>query len=309
LKHALVLLLLAAIPWPEVGKQVAAYLDAHPNAAANDVAKSVKGVTTGALQLDRATWLVSAEYPKNGTFFVVTRGGVLWDIKPLAQRHLAKRDEIGKWAWTGGGWGDGPLLPSIGAARASRSGHPRFYVDATADTDAGGTYAKQISVWEWNGREAVPLLIKSYATSIETGPDVLTSDLLTIRTKGSYKAFYSCGACVEPEQLWRISITPDGVRDLGRTDVVPELRRFDELVDRVIHHRSTAALATTAVVKLVRSRLDGDTLGMLGDFHVSRSGHGGVLYFDSDLLEGHALRLEIDGRPGKPYFTKANEGK
>src|SRR4029077_3482467 len=56
-----------------------------------------------------------------------------------------------------------------------------------------------------------------------------TSELLTIHTKGRFKSFYTCGSCVEPEMIWKLAITPDGVRDLGTTDVVPVLRRFDEL--------------------------------------------------------------------------------
>src|SRR6185369_15382752 len=110
--------------------------------------------------------------------------------------------------------------------------------------EIGGTYMQQISVWEWNGREAVPLFIKSYQRSFDTGGSDLKPDLVTLHTKGSFKTFYSCGSCVEPEMVWRIAITPDGVRDLGRTDVVPELRQFDELIDRIAHKKSAADLAS-----------------------------------------------------------------
>jgi hypothetical protein len=301
------LLLIAAISWTSVGDKAAAFLDAHPNADPAQLSAALKGdeLDVDALKLAPSVWLVAGSYPKNGTFFIVApdaqgRQRVQWDIKTLAQTHFARRDDIGKWAWTESGWGDGPLLPAIGIATASRAGHPRFYVDATSDADAGGTYAKQISVWEWNGHEALPLFIKSYRVSYDTGAGKIAPGLLTLHTKGEFKTFFSCGGCVEPEMVWRIEITPDGVRDRGTQDVVPELRQFDDLVDRIVHKRPTAKFASPSAVKALRDvLLDDETfpVGMLMDWKLTN----GVLRIDSDAINGNVLRLRIkDG-----YITLA----
>src|SRR5262249_27312945 len=155
--------------------------------------------------------------------------------------HYAKRDEIGKWVWIDYGYGDGPLSGTVAIARPNRNGNPRFYVPATTAADWGGTYSQQISVWEWNGHEAVPLLIKSYIVSFDTDADVKTPELLSIHTKGQFKSFFSCGGCPEPEMIWKIAIDPDAVHDLGTTDVVPALRRFDDLADCLMHDRDASA--------------------------------------------------------------------
>lgn len=298
------LLLAAAISWASVGDKAAAFLDAHPDAEPAQLSAELKAtdLDVDALKLAPSVWLVAGSYPKNGTFFIVVpdaqgRHRVQWDIKTLAQTHFARRDDIGKWGWTESGWGDGPLLPAIGIAIASRDGHPRFWVDATSDADAGGTYAMQISVWEWNGREAVPLFVKSYQTSFDTGPGEKTPELLTLHTKGAFKTFFSCGACVDPEMVWRIEIAPGGVHDRGAKDVVPELRQFDDLADRIVHKRPTANLASPAAVSAIRKRLDDDdtyALGMLTEWKLTKD----VLQLEFDK---GALRLRI--RDG--YFTLA----
>lgn len=297
------LLLAAAISWASVGDKAAAFLDAHPDAepAQLSAALKAKDLDIDALKLAPSVWLVAGSYPKNGTFFIVVpdaqgRHRVQWDLKTLAQTHFARHDEIGKWVWTESSWG-APLLPAIGIATASRDGHPQFWVDATYDADAGGTFAMQISVWEWNGREAVPLFIKSYQVSIDTGPGDKTPELLTLHTKGTFKTFFSCGACVEPEMVWRIEITPGGVHDRGTKDVVSELRQFDDLADRIVHKRPTAKLASPAAVSAIRKLLgDDDThaLGMLMKWKLTKD----VLQLGFD--EG-GLRLRI--RDG--YFTLA----
>lgn len=309
MKSAFAVLLFAALPWTTIGNETAAWFKAHPHADAAQLAAAVNRLdpklTTEALKLDRSTYVVSAKYETGGTFFVVGPD-LKWSVKTVARQHYPSRDDIGKWAWTGSGWGDGPLLPYLAAARASRSGHPRFVVAADTATEAGGTYMQQISVWEWNGREAVPLFIKSYQRSFDTGGSDLTPDLVTLHTKGSFKTFYSCGSCVEPEMVWRIAITPDGVRDLGRTDVVPELRQFDELIDRIAHGKSTADIASPQVIATLHPIVgDGDlSLGMLGDWHVTKTAHGRVLNITSDALDV-PWELVIEDRPDGPYFTKA----
>ena len=283
--------------WPLLTRWTNARLREHPK----DIARAVRELdptllTTSATQLRAGVYVVSATYPRSGTFFVVDGDHVAWDVKTPARVHLPKRDEIGKWAWLDYGYGDGPLSGVPQLARANRNGNPRFYVDANTAADWGGTYSQQISVWEWNGREAVPLFIKSYLVSFDTGGDDLTPDLLTIHTKGAFKTFYSCGGCPEPEMIWKIAITPDGVRDLGTTDVVPELRRFDELLDRLMHDKDASAFASPAVVAALKP-LPGDGVDMLSEWHVENH----VLTFSSDAVP--SIQLDFADHPDGAYFT------
>ena len=283
--------------WPLITRWTNACLREHPK----DLARAVKELdptllTTEAVQLRGGLYAVSASYPRSGTFFVVDHDHVAWDVKTVARPHLAKRDEIGKWAWIDYGYGDGPLLGTVYLARPNRNGNPRFYVDATTSADWGGTYAQQIGIWEWNGREALPLLVKSYLVSFDTGADAMKPDLLTIHTKGQYKTFFSCGSCVEPEMIWKIAITPDGVRDLGTTDVVPALRRLDELFDRLMHDKDTSDLAAPGVVKILKPLLTED-YSMLMDWHVADH----VLKFSSEGVG--PLELEFVDHTDGAYFT------
>jgi hypothetical protein len=282
--------------WPLLTRWTNAQLRTHPK----DLARAVRELdptllTTSATRLRDGVYVVSAAYPRSGTFFVVDGDHVAWDVKTPARAHLPKRDEIGKWAWIDYGYGDGPLRGVPQFARANRNGIPRFYVDANTAPDWGGTYSQQISVWEWNGRAAVPLFIQSYLVSFDTGADVMTPDLLTIHTKGRFKWFFSCGGCPEPEMIWKIAITPDGVRDLGTTDVVPILRRLDDLFDRVAHDRDASDFAAPPVVRSLKPLL-GKEPSMLMEWSVENH----VLKFSSEAVEAE---FDFVDHPNGAYFT------
>jgi hypothetical protein len=307
--------------WRMVGDSTAEYLHSHPEASAKEIAAAVEALNGGkcaenddpcasyqleaeALPLGGA-FVVSATYPQGGTFFVVDSTGVRWNIKDMAARHYAKRDEIGKWAWIGFGWGEGPLIPRLRPLAPMRNGHPRFCVDADTGTAIGGTFARQISVWEWTGREALPQFIRSYSISFETGAIEVKDDAIRIPIKGDYKTFYSCGQCVEPKVIWTLRITPDGVRDAGKTHVVPELEKVDELFDRILRKKSTKDLAAPRVATALRKLLAGfepGDIGMLGEWHVTDENGRHVLQFLADNIDCGPWRFEMERRAGGLYF-------
>ena len=184
--------------WTLVAHWVARYLDTHPSASARDIEHAIAALDRAAIcpkcshvyRLDgnavqliageRAAWVVSASFARAGTFFVLARDAsgpftLRWNVKDLATRHEAAHDEIGYWASNAFSWGDGPLVGRVGPIVSSRTGKPRFSVDAHAAAIAGGTFNNQISVWEWDGSNAVPLFIKSYAASFDTPPNRFTS--------------------------------------------------------------------------------------------------------------------------------------
>ncbi|MEA2236256.1 MAG: hypothetical protein QOC81_980 [Thermoanaerobaculia bacterium] len=317
-----------------VANWTASFLDEHPNASAAQVAKAVERLdperpcaktddrcaddyhlTSTAVRLNglpATTFAVAANYPRGGTFFIVAHADdghfqVAWNIKDLARRHYQSRDEIGYWAWTERGWGDGPLRGTIGALPRAASGHARFYVDAVAAAAAGGTYMSQFSVWEWSGSEARPLFIESYQVSFDTAPVTIKDGIISIPTKGTYKSWMTCGSCPEPHVLRRLRVSADGVHDLGRIDAEPEVRCVDELWDRLIHGRPAEGLATPAVnaalapiVQEIKrdAGLDLDnSLGMLEESKLSQEHGRRFLQIDADNLGGRILRFEI-GSPG-----------
>ncbi|MBV9186818.1 MAG: hypothetical protein JO093_14450 [Acidobacteria bacterium] len=316
--------------WRIAGDWTALYLNTHPSASPRDVVDAIHQLNRGgsgeydlraeAVSLsDRAAWAISASYLHAGTFFVVARdrGGpfaVRWNIKDAAARHYASRDEIGNWASYTSAWGDGPLIGRVGQLTPNRNGRPRFYIDAHAAAAAGGTVRQQISVWEWDGRTASPLFIRSYSTSLATAANTFSDRSITIRAKGDYKSFSSCGSCTEPEMTWQIRVTPDGVTNTPAEYADKELKASDELWDAVIHHRSTQSIALPNVVTVLR-RLTNEMiasspdrerlhlLGMLMKHDVTHSNGRTILALSADNLPCSSIRFEIEKRHGGLYFT------
>jgi hypothetical protein len=327
--------------WWIAGEWAAAFLNAHPRATARQLAGAIVALDpprrcadadgpcfdeyhlcAHAVRLDEdrgEAYAVDVNYPRSGTFFVIARDGrgpfhVAWTIKDLADRHYALRDDIGKWAWVDFPWNDGPLIGTVGALPKSGPGQGRFYVDASAAPLGGGTYPNQISIWEWNGREAVPLFVESYSVSFDTSPLAVHGGLLEIQTKGDYKQLSSCGMCPEPRVHWRLMVGPYGVRDLGRRHLVPELEQVDELWDRLVRGKPADTIAAPSVsraleplIREMRADAHSDrdlSLGMLGDWKVTTKNGRSRIDLDTDHLICNSLHFEAEPR-GPPYLTAA----
>jgi len=305
--------------WSAVAEWTSGYLDEHPAATAEPLASAVAELDPAHLSVTAvrltglpATFAVAANYPKSGTFFVIARAKdghfrPMWNIKDLARRRYASRDEIGYWAWNGNSWGDGPATGRVGPLPPSASGQARFYVDAVAAAEAGGTFRKQFSVWEWGGAVARPLFIESYQASFDTDPVTVGAGAVRIPMKGSYKSFSTCGACPEPRMLRTLRVAGDGVHDLGTVDAQPELRCVDDLWDRLIHSQDGGNLATPQVVAALRpvveeikrgagTRLD-VSLGMLEDSTIKEENGHRDLLVSADALDCKQLRFEIRASP------------
>lgn len=267
------------------------------------------------------TYVVSVNYPRMGTFFIVTKDdrgffSATWNIHDLALKHYSAKDEIGYWAFLNSiPYSDAPLVGSAYLLPPGKNGNARFYVDAFAALEAGGTGPKQISIWEYKGKTVEPLLIRTYSWSNDSGEIAFTDGELRIPTKGHYKTFFSCGMCTEPLEIWKISITPDGVFDLGKQDAIPELRLVDELWDRVIKHADVSEIATSAVAKTIHNLFESlkaeneqygkfDSLSMIGSYKVFDDKAGKHLYFQADNLNCNELRFIVKNRNGALYFSE-----
>jgi hypothetical protein len=255
----------------------------------------------------RAVYEESQSASATSTFFVVARdanGHFLpkWSIKPLAERHYRKRDEIGLWAFLGEcAYYCGPLLvQEVIFLPPSENGQPRFAIDASQATN-GNTLMKQLSVWQWNGTEAENLVIRSYKLYIDEDREIqLVGDLLSVPTKEETSSFSSFGCCAEPRGIWILRITPDGVRDLGHRFVQPQIQWADRLLAASRSNSPAAAnLASPSVLSyLWHTEFDDD---IIDQCHVLNSGKKGA--FEISFGEGVTLWLSYRLRNGQPYFT------
>lgn len=336
--------------WDLAGEWAADYIEMHPHASALELknifqgfAPEPKGVkskygdfleypnycfTGSAISIGPAIHVVKATYFRDsstGTFMVVARGGdghlhALWNIKDVAIKHYAQQDEIGRWAhlvsrhYYNGPLDVSKLLPIYPAA----NGHPRFAVDAYQSAD-GGTILAQLSIWEWDGLEAQPLLLQVYQYAADYGSLQFDGKTLRIKTKEEPETFFSCGMCPEPRGIWTLRITPNGVQDLGHRFQKPEFQWADELLLRAQNREDAKDLATQSAIEAVQAQIrerqkeiDAEPKepeekheteyywGMLGGLRVFQRGKEGSFQLDLDEAQ---FTFKYVMRGTEPYFT------
>jgi hypothetical protein len=186
-------------------------------------------------------------------------------------------------------------------------GDPRFLIDAMAFTRRS-EFSKQVSIWEWNGQEAIPLLIKTYRSTINTGEIGFDGTLLRIPTKEDYKTFFSSSMSSEAKVIWTVKVTPKGIEDLGKTHEDPELQWVDELWNRLLSGKNAEDLASSQVIgilkQIIREEKIDDSLGMLGSWKVEKRRKDTILRFTADDLVYRYLYFKIEKRNNRPYFSK-----
>jgi hypothetical protein len=262
--------------WTLVGAWTVTYLEETPHVTADDVTKKIeelRSVNAHTIQLvnePQPTYVISADFsvddfPVNGTFFIVTCSTdiphcqVAWHIKDLAQTHYASGDEIGYWAYFSFpfiGYGGGALIGYVSELPPSKAGNPRFYIEAIAAAH-GGTQSCQLSIWEWNGREARPLLIQNYQSTGDSGEVEFDGEFLKVPTKEQFKTTFTCGTCLTPRAIWTIRVTPDEIKDIGREYDVPELNIADELWARLLKSENADEIASPQVIEPLNQLIEG----------------------------------------------------
>ncbi len=315
--------------WPLVEAWTLTYLDETPNVTTPEIEKKLEELDSlGAtvLQLvegEHTTYLISAnivlssdypfDYPLSGTFFIVTRAlaghfQVAWRIKDLANTHAVLKDEFGYWSDLCIGCGAGfPLLGHAKGLPSNATGFPRFYIDATEATAAGET-PRQISIWEWNGTEAVPLLIQSYRATGNTEHVIVDGEYLKITIKDDFSMEWSCDMCTGAEVIWTLKITPKGIEDLGRVYIDQEIKLLSDLWDRVLHHENTNDLASLQVAEIVRQIIDkwgevvgqGSRGGIISAINTSR-----LLCFGPNDNLDEQIFFRIENNDNRLYFSHA----
>ena len=294
---------------------------------------------TDVLSLEPDIYLIGIRRDEIGTVFVLRRIDnhfqAVWNIREMTKRDLDQFPQLAAWSAQlasddcftkkrdSAGRRCGPMFTDkLGVLPRDRKGRPRFYVDAGYSQQIGETVGSQLSIWTWDGSRAVPLMAQSYGQMIDVpGEPELRNDVLRVRTKEEFTNFFSCGECRGRQMDWSIRIGPDGVQDLGRTSTMPELDSLDLLVERLVHRRPTAELASedvaaamAAVVKKQKATLasypNSDSnyfsLGMLQNGEVEADPSAPketLLCFSTDDLDSPFLFTLVSRQKG--YFISS----
>ncbi|HEV2816806.1 MAG TPA: hypothetical protein VGW40_06250 [Allosphingosinicella sp.] len=269
-----------------------------------------------AVPLGRSAFLVSAGKWGFGTLFVLGGAGgrhrTLWSAPGAAPLDRAFRS-LESWAPDAtvghcpGRPQCNPLgLGHIGLLPPGAGGRPRFYVQATYRSEMGATVGGQLSIWEWDGAAAHPLMVRDFAYMADQRRPVLVVDgaALTLHVKGDFGHFYACGSCEGRQMKWRFRAGPGGIADLGRESLTPELDFVDALIERMSRGRDTADLSDPApaaalrrIVLATQSSL-GWNLGMISGWRASGPASRRRLCLGTD--EGGDILLTIARGPAGP---------
>jgi len=317
--------------WALAGEWAARFFDAHPQPSDLELehvfdsfglaphgVKSQYGDFTEynhycfsgrATKVGDGVYVVESSYfrdSESGTFIVVARNRdghfhAVWNIKDLAQKHYATRDEIGRWYYlVRRSYYDGPLnVDSIKPLPLTANGKVRFLVDAYQSAD-GGTTMAELSIWEWNGVQVKALLIEPYQHVADSFDIRIHDSIIQVATKEHTDAIFTCGQCEEPKGIWRIRVSQDGVRDLGHSFLTPEIHWADQLLSTIAAGRDASSQATPAVISTLKKNQAG--WGMLDSVRVIRRGER--VMFEVKTDEG-TLRLSYIRYNTGPYFTSA----
>ncbi len=330
--------------WLLAGQWAALYLNTHGSMTADQLKEIFEGFAPApngvkskfgdfleyhsyafagtAIRIAPSVYVIQSCYWKDfatGDFLVVARGKdgslqPLWNIKDVAKQHYPERDEIGRWVHlTRRAYYNGPLdVKRIIPVAPAKSGHPRFIVDAVQEAD-GGTALGQLSVWEWTGTEALPLLIKTYEYAWDTGSFHFNGNTVRIKTKEEPLSYFSCGECSDPKGIWTLRITPEGVEDLGHRFVDPEMQWADDLLSTVGNGKDASGIAGPQVIQEIKSAIteiakesaepgkaeesNPYVWGMFAGFHRIGKDIFAIAFDEARMRFTYALRS------GKPYFT------
>jgi hypothetical protein len=243
---------------------------------------------------------------ESGTFIVVARNRdsrfhAVWNVKDLAHKHYASRDEIGRWYYLARrSYYDGPLnVDKIIPLAPTAGGNVRFLVDAYQSAD-GGTTMAQLSIWEWDGFRVKVLLIEPYQHLSGDSDIRMSGDMIRVATKEQTKVIYTCGQCDEPKGIWRIRVSRDGVHDLGHSFLTPEIHWTDALLSTIGDEHNASSQATSTVINTLKKNQTG--WGMLNSIRIIRRGERGIFEVNTD--EGKLL-LGYVKHNARPYFTSA----
>jgi hypothetical protein len=302
--------------WAALRRWTAARFDRLGPAAAESLAADVHRLDpqheVRAVPLGGGAMLVAASRYGHGTAFILdAQGGryrsrwTLSDVGRAPPPDPAFRS-LANWAATAtlGQCAAGPdcrilSAAEIGVLPRGANGAVRFYLRGTYFSEMGATKGAQLSLWEWDGAAARPLLVRDFVFMIDQDVPVLTVEgpMLTLRIKGDFRHFIACGGCEGRQMLWRFLAGPDGISDLGRESLVPEIDLIDEVADRLLRGADVTAVSDPAAADYLRRQIEAAPIGrngaaveidfgMIGGWRVSGPSERRVLCLSADELGG-----------------------
>ncbi|HTQ13034.1 MAG TPA: hypothetical protein VMH86_04090 [Rhizomicrobium sp.] len=318
--------------WEAGAAWAAAELDADPALTQDEAATAALNVDQDLtlLRLDADTWLLGMGQTEGsyGAFAILSRASgrfrpawTMWrdgaaDARfPLLRAWSVNGARNGCRADSGEGHEAecGPLYARFGLLAPDAAGHERFYADAAYVQEMGATVGGQMSVWRWDGTGATPLVVDFYEFMLDQPVTVRPDGAsLKVREKEEFRTFSSCGGCMGRQVDHIYAVTPDGLRDLGRVSVTPELDAIDAAFDRLHRNLPVDELAAPRAARVMESILrntsePGDSpgdfpLGMLTGDLMRRGARGATeLCFSADSTDTYVFTLH--GRAGRSFIA------
>jgi len=305
--------------WSAAAEWVSAVLNAHPDASAEELATMILNADNAmeAEPLDADSWLVVTGLGDFGAFTVVKKFDGKYRPVWLSWRDGAANTKFPTLAaWSAEAARSdcrdnehavcGPVSGRAALLPADASGHARFYVEATYAQQMGETVGGQTSIWSWDGQSIAPLAVNDYLYMLDqTQVARFDGTNLRIREKQDFKTFSSCGACLGRQVDQVIRIAPDGVHDMGRASVTPELDLIDAAFDRLHRGQPVEGLASPQAVKAMESILRNTSepgenprdfsLGMLMINKMRHVGPDAEVCFQADTTDAYIFTLKRAG--------------
>jgi hypothetical protein len=315
--------------WSLLPQWAEQYLDENPSAGSDEIKAALgnldSSLSVDSLRLDDHALVISTSQGEMGNILVTAfesgRYETMWNIKSPGQGALDKFPELAAWSPDGASskcyrlraekdwWRCGPLFGKAERLAPDSKGHDRFFIAATRAQEAGATVGAQLSIWEWDGKNVHPLLVKSYVYMIDqTEGARVDGEFLRVREKKEFRTFFGCGGCEGRQMEWTIRVNGAGIEDLGTKSVMPELDLVDEVYFRIEHAMPTTGLASPQVVTALRKTISniesGDTrpnkekypsLGMLAQWKVAHEGNTTKLCFSTDFQSPCVFTIHTSG--------------
>ncbi len=312
--------------WSLLSQWTEQYLNEHSSATTDEIKTAIRNLDSSlnvdTLRLGEYARVISTSQGEMGNVLVTAveagRYSTIWDIKSPGQSALDKFPELAAWSPEGASskcyqlreekdwWRCGPLFGKAEKLPADSKGHARFFIAATRAQEAGATVGAQLSIWEWDGKNVHPLLVKPYVYMVDQAEGArLDGELLRVREKKEFRTFFACGGCEGRQLEWTIRVSTEGIEDLGTKSIVSELDLVDEVYFRIEHAMPTTEVASPRVVatlkdsiKAVQGEYAGKnrekypSLGMLAQWKLEHDGKAAKLCFSTDFVGPYLFTIQ-----------------
>jgi hypothetical protein len=319
--------------WNLLAQWIEQYLNERPSATTDEIKTAIVNLDSSldvdALRLDEHAYVISTSQGELGNILIIAleagRYTVTWNIKTPGQSALDKFPELVAWSSESASskcyqlrnekdwWRCGPLFGKAERLATDSKGRARFFIAATRAQEAGATVGAQLSIWEWDGKNVRPLLVRPYVYMLDQTEGVrLDGEFLRVREKKEFRTFFSCGSCEGRQMDWTIRVSDAGIEDLGTKSVVPELDLVDEVYFRIEHAVPADELASARVAATLKDSIQAvqreyggkdegkyPSLGMLGQWKLARDGKTTKLCFSTDFVGPYLFTVQS---PGKTLF-------